>query len=504
MIRNRLAQASDDRGVALVAAMGVALIGMMVASLVIAQTIMASNDSGRDRLRTTEIHTAEGAIDATMARLETESPCTINPQDIGGGVQETRVTVELFYFDDLSATPIGCTGGTLDAVPTKATVRATSVGTRDSVGLNPERTLEANLALVPRPEQSEDAAIFSGTDISVGAGFTLSPKVLDSGADVWVDDGDWDCSGGAKLDGSLIVPQGSVKFPNSQCHVGGDVWAQNGFRNNSTGAGTYSVDGNLTVRSGNLTTDNPLYVGGDILVGGSKVGYHPANAEGTAKYNVGPGAITDIAPVGLPIINYTPSDWAGFQKLNKVDMSNLINAQYPMQSWERSEIDKCNYAGWISSIKGPVKLPATDTVFDMRSCPSGFRTQSGFAFELFADTAIFPNSFTTSNPLTFSSGDGNPHKLWVIVPHATGNGFISNSTPMTIKAPLESFWYAPGRVDINNSSSFIGQVYGGDVTIHTPATFTFTNVGVPNITLGSSATTSSGSYVELLYKREVS
>ena len=504
MIRNRLAQVREDRGVALVAAMGVALIGMMVASLVIAQTIIASNDSGRDRLRTAEIHTAEGAIDATMAQLETTSPCTISPRDIGGGAQETNVSVEIVYFNDASATPITCTGGKLDAIPTKATVRATSVGTRDSVGLNPERTLEASLALVPRTEQSEDAAIFSGADVSVGAGFTLSPKILDQGADVWVDDGDWDCSGGAKLDGSLIVPQGSVRFPNSQCHVGGDVWAQNGFRNNSTASSTYSVDGNLTVRSGNLTTDNPLYVGKDILVGGSKVGYHPANAEGSATYGVGAAAIPNIAPVGLPIINYVASDWAGFQKLNKVDMSNLINAQYPMQSWERSEIDKCNYAGWIGSIEGPVKLPATDTVFDMRSCPSGFRTQSGFAFELFADTAIFANSFTTSGNLAFSSGDGNPHKLWVIIPHATGSGFISNSTAMTVNPPIESFWYAPGRVVINNSSSFIGQVYGGDVTIHTPATFTFTNVGVPGVTLGSSATTSSGSIVELLYKREVS
>lgn len=504
MIRTRITQGRDDSGVALVAAMGVALIGMLVASIVIAQTIVAASDSGRDRLRTTEIHSAEGAIDATMALLEIESPCTIDPRDVGAGAQATDVTVEITYYNDESSDPLACTGSAPAGLPTRATVRATSVGVQDSMGLNPERTLEANLSLVPKTELSQDAAIFTGSDIAVGAGFTLSPKILEQGADVWVDNGNWDCSGGAELKGSLIVPQGNVRFPNSKCHVGGNLWAQTGFHNDSTAASTYSVDGNLTVRNGNLSTSNPLYVGGDILVGGSKVGYHPAYAQGSARYDVGAAAIENINPVGLPVINYVASDWAGFQKLTQADLANQINSQYPMQPWERTEIDKCNYAGWIGAIKGPINLPAVDTVFDMRTCPSGFKTESGFGFKLYADTAIFTNSFTTSNPLTFSSGDGKPHKLWVIVPHSTGTGFIKNSTPMTVTSPIESFWYAPGRVDINNSSQFIGQVYGGKLTIHTPATFEFTNVGVPGVDLVSAAKSSSGFIVELLYKREVS
>lgn len=505
MIRTRISQANEDSGVALVAAMGVALIGMTVASLVIAQTIMASNDSGRDRLRTVEIHTAEAAIDATMARLETSAPCTIDDEEFGTGTQGTHIEVEIIYYAEAAPTvPVGCTGGKLDATPNRAVVRATSVGLQDSMGLNPERTLEADLALVPKENPWQNAAIFSGTEVGVGAGFTLSPKVLASGADVWVDDGDWDCSGGAKLDGSLIVPQGSVDFSNSACHVGGDVWAQLGFHNPSTAESTYSVDGDLIVRSGDLSTSNPLYVGGDITVGGSKVGSHPAYAEGSVKYNVGASNIENIDPVGMPIINYDMSEWTGFQELDRVDLANQINAQYPLNASNFNTIKDCVYAGWIRDITGPVELPSTDTVFDLRGCPNGFKTVSGFDFELFADTVIFTNNFRTSNPLTFSSGDGDPHKLWVIVPYSTGNGSINNSTPMTVNAPIESFWYAPGDVNINNSSAFIGQVYGGDVMVHTPATFEFTNVGLPGRDIFEDSTSSSGFHVQLLYKREVS
>ncbi len=501
----------DDEGVALVAAMGVGLVGIAVAGIVITQTIIAVNDSGRDRLRTTEVHAAEAAIDATMAELEYDSPCgapSFSPITLNDGPQATSVSVTIDYFNDDSADPIACTGGTLNALPNRATVTATAVGVEDSIGLNPERVMQSSLALEPRTQLSEDAAIFSATDVFVGAGFTLSPQLLDQEADVWVDGGDWDCSGGATLKGSLIVPDGSVNFSNSQCHVAGDLWAQFGVRFPSTASAEYSVDGNVTVRNGDLVNNNPIYIGGDVTAGGSQVGYHPVVANGATKYNVGADSITNIVPVGLPVIDYTPSDWTGFVHRDDADLAQRIDDQYPLKAWERSTIDQCNYAGWIGSIKGPVELPSAPTMFDLRGCSNGydngFYSQSGFEFSLNADTVFFVNNFETSNDFTFSSGDGGNYKLWVIVPHSHGSGDIINHTPMTIEPPLESFWYAPGSVKIHNNSSFIGQVYGGDVDIHTPAEFVYTNVGVPGVNLVSAAQSSSGFVVELLYKREVS
>lgn len=506
MIRTRLARSHGDDGVALVAAMGVALIGILVASLVIAQTITASNDSGRDRLRTTEIHSAEAAIDATMAQLETESPCTIDPQNFGNGTQATDVTIDIQYFNDASTTPIACpVGGTPAASPNRATVRATSVGERDSVGLNPERTLEASLALEPRNGLSADAAIFSAAKITVGAGFTLSPQLLDQDADVWVDGGDWDCGAGTTINGSLIVPDGAVNFNNAKCHVGGDVWAQNGFTNSGGESdATYAVDRNLTVRSGNLEAGAVLNVGGDILVGGSKLGSKTATAVGSSKYNVGAYAIPDRVPVGMPVINYTPSDWAGFAISDQNNLANLIGSQYTVNPAGMTKLENCEYLGNIKTISGAVQLPSTDTLYDLQGCSGGFQSNQGFEFALNADTVFFVNDFASKGTMRFFSGDGQPHKLWVIVPYSTSTGSITMQIPITINPPIESFWYAPGTVTVQTASSLIGQVYGGDVTINTASDFVFTNVGVPGVDLVSAAQSSSGFVVELLYKREVS
>lgn len=502
---------TDDEGVALVAAMGVALVGIAVAAVVITQTIVAVNDSGRDRLRTTEVHAAEAAIDATMAELEYSAPCdapSFSPITLNDGQQATDVTVSILYYNDDSADPIGCTAGVLDALPNRATVTATAVGVEDSIGLNPERVMQSSLALEPRVQLSEDAAIFSATDVLVGAGFTLSPQLLEQEADVWVDGGSWDCSGGAKLKGSLIVPDGSVNFSNSQCHVAGDLWSQYGVRFPSTADAEFSVNGNVTVRSGDLNAQNPVKIGGDILVGGSKLGYHPAVANGSTQYNVGADNIRNIVPVGLPVIEYTPSDWDGFVVRDHMDLAADIFSQYSVPNWAKSNFENCEYPGWVSAVSGPVQLPSTDTLYDFRGCTNskdnGFYSESGFEFELYADTVFFVNAFKTSNNFVFSSGDGQPHTVWVIVPHSNGTGDIVNSTPMTIEPPLESFWYTPGSIKIHNNSSFIGQVYGGDVTIDTPAEFVYTNVGVPGVDLVSAAQSSNGFVVELQYKREVS
>jgi len=505
MIRTRLTRSQSDEGVALVAAMGVALIGILVASLVIAQTITASNDSGRDRLRTTEIHSAEAAIDATMARLETESPCTIDSLDFGNGTQATDVTIDIQYFNDASTAPIACpVGGTPAASPNRATVRATSVGELDSVGLNPERTLEASLSLEPRNDLSADAAIFSAADITVGSGFTLSPQLLDQDADVWVDGGDWDCGAGSTITGSLIVPDGEVVFKNAKCHVGGDVWAQYGFQNSGTSDSTYAVDRDLTVRNGDLTAKGDLNVGGDILVGGSKQGAKTATAVGSSKYNVGAAAIRNRVPVGIPQINYTPSDWAGFTIRDQNDLASLIASQYTVNTAGMTKLKNCEYLGNIKTISGAVQLPSTPTLYNLQGCSGGFYTNQGFEFALNADTVFFVKNFQSQGTLRFFSGDGQPHKLWVIAPYSTSTGSITMQIPITINPPIESFWYAPGEVTVQTASSLIGQVYGGDVTINTASDFVYTNVGVPGVDLVSAAQSSSGFVVELLSKREVS
>src|SRR5665647_3662973 len=105
----------DDRGSALVAALAVAIIGFALASVVVAQATSVSNDSGRDRARTVQVHGAEGAVDAMYAALETGTPCawpTTGTSLISTAPDQTGVSVAVNYAD---ATGTPCLLYTSDA-----------------------------------------------------------------------------------------------------------------------------------------------------------------------------------------------------------------------------------------------------------------------------------------------------------------------------------------------------------------------------------------------------
>ena len=83
---------AKDSGVALVAAISVAIIGAAFSMIVVAQAVTITNDAARDRVRTVEIHAAEAALDSTLRTLETETPCTVN-MNVGYGPDAVTVAV---------------------------------------------------------------------------------------------------------------------------------------------------------------------------------------------------------------------------------------------------------------------------------------------------------------------------------------------------------------------------------------------------------------------------
>ncbi|SEI86433.1 hypothetical protein [Demequina mangrovi] len=494
-----------DDGVALVAAMGIALIGMMVATIVITQTIYAVNDSGRDRTRTAEVHSAEAALDATLAELEVASPCSapsFSPITYGDGASATEVVVTIAYSDD-SGPLTACTDDVIDGLPSHAVVTAVATPVNPVPGVDPERKVVAEVNLEPHISLSEDAAIFTASDLYTGTGFSLSPALLASSADVWIDDGDWTCQNGSQLNGSLISPQGSITFSNANCRVEGDIWVQNDFKIHQPPADGEAAGGDLTVRSGSLYNYRPFSIGQDILVGGSHGTAQAVTAGGTIEYNVGAANIRDVAPVGLPEIEYVPADWIseGFTVASKTDFINAVKASWPdAKNGELNKADDCEFSN--NGGNPAIVLPATKTLYDLRTCD--VKLQNNITIELYADTVIFLKSYTSTNNIVIKSGDGGAHKFWAIVPHSNGTGTIRTHSPVSIVAPVESFWYTPGDLFLHNSSQFRGQVYGGDVDVHAAAGFEYTNVGVPGVELVSAATLDEGFVVEIVNKREES
>ncbi len=501
----------DDAGIALVTVLGMAILGTTIALVVVTMSIMVAQDSGRDRTRTIEVHAAEAALDATMAELEIASPCdapSFSPATYSDGADETVVTVSIEYKDD-AGNVVGCTAGALDGTPASAVVTATATATRDFTGLDPERTLVAQLALTPRTSVSNDAALYSSADLVLASGMDIAPQLSSENADVWIDEGHWDCGSGSYLTGSLIMPDGSLDF-DSDCSVTGDIWVEYDFYLSGSNSSTGSAGGDVTVRSGDLEGRNHLYFGGDVTVGGS---LDMANSKivysgGPQQYNVGADAITDIEPVGIPYIEYDFLDWQamGFVEQDDEDLYDMLLDQWSIASnetWRSGPVSNCQYHGWIAN-GNSIEFPSVPTVYDLRECDN-VKFNNGNTLELYADTALFMQDFHSTGNLTIVSGDGEPHSFWAIVPQPTGGysaGDIESSTAITVDPAISTFWYSPNEVEVRSSSDIVGQIYGGTVKFTSGRSLIYTNVGVPGVSLVTAAQTDNGFIVELLAKQE--
>ncbi len=495
---NRLSR-HDDSGVALVMAMGVALIGLMVASIVITQVIVAANDSGRDRLRTSEVHAAEAAIDATMAELETSSPCAplFSPATYGNGAQESQVTVTIAYWNDSG--PVTCTSpSTLADVPNMAIITATAVSTKPVSGLAPQRTMESRVQLTPNISLGNDAAIFSVGNFETNGSFQLSADDLSETSDVWIDNGSWNCQGGVgglRIGGSLYLPQGGLTFGSDTCRVDGDVWIQDSFGlQNMKGAEV--IGGSLTIRTGDVNKQSDFSVGTKVIVGGDDNGNGVVKAGGDVSFNV--GGIPNLTPVGLPTVGYTPANWPGFQERTKANFESI------MTSSGFKNPNACNIS-YNPKQNTPLVFPKISgkdgAIYDLRSCNP--LSVSKPVLSLCTDTAIFVSSFKAVSDFTINSCDSEKHNFWLIVPSPSAGGTIDALSGVNISDKIASFWYTPGDLLLNPNGKMRGQVYGGNVEIKNGNLFKYVNVGVPGVPLVKTVTNLNGFEVKLDYKTEV-
>lgn len=488
----------EDRGVALVMAMGVALIGISVAAIVITLVIVAANDSGRDRLRTTEVHSAEGAVDATMAELEMAAPCpgpSFNPLGsplrYGSGSQATDVTVVIDYYNDSSPDPLPCDDGKLEGVPNRAVVTATSVGVQEVQGIQPERNVQIEVGLTPNESNGVTAAIFAANSFGYNANLQVVPAAGGS-ADVWLDKGNWLCTGasggkgGVVIDGSLYVPDGTLEIRKG-CDIHGDVWVRNGL----TLASDTVIGGSVTVYSGNVTHSG-FTVGSNVLVGGDEVGSGDIVAPGTVEFNANQATIPYYTPGGLPKIEYPTADsilndWTGFVEKDLEDFNG----------------GDCGVNGTVT-LGGSAASPEKQ-LYDLRGCdPLDLKSKADL--QICEDTALFVSGVKSSSPYKVGSCDGEKHQFWMIVPYTPNTGNMDlNKGSVEFDGNITSFWYAPAGLTMQTHSTFYGKIFGGTLDLKNDGNYNFVDVGVPGVDLAQgTAAQFSGFRVELLSKREVS
>ncbi|KQR16198.1 hypothetical protein [Cellulomonas sp. Leaf334] len=516
-IRRRLADSGDDRGAALVAAVAVALIGVMLVTVVVANAVAAARDSGQDRARTTDIHTAEGAVDAVYAELETWTPCSWpagGPLVGGTSPSRTTATATIAYFS-ASGTALTCgAGGTVSGgTPASAVVTATALS-----GDGTKRSVQAKVALTPSTNQGSGAAIFAANSIMTTNNFTVTTTLPDTDVDVWVDGGNVNCNSNVQIKGNLIVVNGTVDISNS-CRVTGNLWSKKQLTVHQAAPGGLQTVGQSLYVTANAYLAAGTKIGGDVLLTGTRTGGTPI-VGGALRQSVAPANIPQYVPVKLPEVLYRPADWTGFV--------NTGDRQASYRTWVRGQAaangaptwadavnttkDQCKVAGASYDANGPLVGPAVPTVFDTTNCAET-RFEGGLNIKLRSDMVIFAKSFYSTGDFKVTSADGAQHKFWVIVPDRNPNGIaectggagnIKNDSGSLAIAPITLFMYTPCTIDTNNSTDFYGQLYGGTVQLRNAMTMNYVPIGIPGVVLPSTDPVGSAGYrVDVVYKREI-
>lgn len=526
LARSRKAETDGEDGSALVAAIGVAFVGIALASIVVTTTIIAANDSGRDRTRTTEVHTAEGVVDSVFAELETSTPCqwpATGARDSGSFPSATSAVATIAYFD-ANNVELTCAAGVVSGDPVLAVVTGTA-SADSGAAADPRRTIQAKVNLTPTSIPGRGAAIFAANQIMTTNGFTLDTSLPDTPVDVWVDTGNVDCNSSVKIDGNLIVVNGKTDISGG-CHITQNLWSKQKLSVHSAQAAGLATVGLDTYVATDASLAGGSKYGRDLIVAGAVATWGAGpNVAGTYKTGVPASTIPQYLKVGLPEVNYKPADWQaqGFHVATGADYKAWINANATangavQNGRPKTEGSECSVDGANYSLNGPLLGPTVPTTFDTRVCPS--TKYQSVNIKLRADMVIFVNDFYATGNFQISSADGAQHQVWIIVPDpdVTPNGTadcgktVGGYTSKNIKvdsgsmaiAPITLFAYTPCTIETNNTSTFYGQLYGSNVILRNAMTMRYVPIGIPGVELPSTAPVSSSGYrVDVVYKREI-
>ncbi len=550
MFRHLRTRSRDESGVAIVAAMAVAFIVMSLMIIVVVMTISAVNNSGRDRVRTEAIHSAEGAVDATMAELEHSIPCggpSFSPIVVGTGSQSTTVTVQIEYYKDDFTTRVYCVGGVPAGDPKFALVRATSRPTTAIVGQEPVRVLEATLAVKARGGAYKLPGIYAAQNLYMEGTPDVFSQPDDGSPDIWIDNGSFYCTPTTnrqlEVEADVVVVNGNAYLQrwcwlDRDVYVGGNTTfkqssassnSQVNYRcNNKFICGDFTGTGNLVIDSNaaNLTT------AGDVTLGGNLTTAARLRADGAVRTRVPDVEVKAVR--GFPSVQYNYSNWNnsyGMQEkflggsdgfVSRLDFkSTRVCNRYTCywETYNASNVANCEFDSQYYN--STINLPSTPTVYDLRESVSGCSTikfHSTNTIVVNADTAFMVSGFYNDGTLNFVSGDGARHSVWIIVPD-TGvppyNGSTSCSSPtrynlcstnvMTSTADVPIMWYTKHLFYSDGQSPSVndmyGQMFAGSVYLKGYLDLQFDTLTIPGEILWEAG--DSGFDVQLLGKREV-
>jgi hypothetical protein len=449
---------ANERGSALVAVLGVMVVGLILTTLIVSSVVRAFGFSSSARAAVQSHAAADAGVAAARAGLYIVGNCALQPTPGQYSSTGSLAYTAKVLFDSGSGFTAGCPTLTTTRVQIISTGTAQSAGVAGVTGGN-TRTVEATFNyLTPGPHPS-------GAGIDLYAGGTVeanSSLDLSESGGLVIQHGDLYCDKNNSIINGNVVVSGNLTFDGS-CNVNGNATVSGNAALGSSG----TITGNLSAASGGPYT--PPQVGS----------YTQTTAIPSTPL------WTDVG--------YKPSDW--------VDSSGA-----PFQVMTAPTDVSCTLT---SGNLGGTTSPGKAVIINMLGCPGGPGAGQNTSISLTSDVVIFANQFNFSsvNSLAFGSASSSVHRLWLITPD-----FVSDQQPTcnrTAASPdtqgdfnvknnlsasdviattntIQAMLYTPCSFLAKNGFTWNGQIYAGGVSyLQNNPTFTFAQIGIAGCDLGT-------------------
>ncbi len=442
---------ANERGSALVAVLGVMVVGLLLTTLVASSVVRAFGSSTSSRAAMQSHAAADAGVAAARAGLYTLGNCASQPTPGKYVSSGSLVYTATVLFDSGSGFTAGCPTSTTTRVQIVSTGKAQSMGVAGVTGGN-TRTVEATLNyLTPGPKPSGPAIVlYRGGDVNANSSFDLS----ESGGLV-IQHGDLTCSKpNTTINGSVQIG-GNLLFSANHCRITGDA----------------SVSGAAVLGTGTI---------GGCLSSASGGPYTPPQVGSC------PSATTIKPAPPWTDVAYTPTDWVASSGAAFQVTTLITPAACTLSTGD---------LGGTPSGSG--------LILNMLGCATGPIVGQNQTFSLTSDVVIFANQFDFSsvNGLTFQSKDSSVHKLWFVTPDTvkdsqptcgvnqgpfnTKNNLSAGNVIVTTNA-IQAMIYTPCAFLAANGFVLNGQIYAGQLSVlQNNPQFTFAQIGIAGCDLST-------------------
>lgn len=519
----RLALRRDDRGVAIVAAMGVVMLVGILVAVTITIAMQESKMTGRDRQRSSGVATAESQVDLLTAQIQSSAPAALTSL-CGPVAGSTKVAGDSFslastvtYYDTSgNVVPCSQVATTLLA---QAKIHSTATSAALAHSAAAVRTVESLIKLTPAYANNLDKAIFSDSSMTMSNKTVLKSASATPNADIYTN-GNFTCNNNEEFHGSIYA-QGSI-YLNAQCTVSVDVWAkiQVSVTNPSASIGGRALSAQSTIGL------DKAALGQQARAAGAVTGQVCSTA-GKCFGNLGLTAVNPPPVTTFPQLKWdstAQSAWVanGYTNVVTFPQGNFVCGWYnpPNGTPDLVGADgkSANLNGKASGVgawlfANAYKLPA-DTIV-ISNCPSDKIILQGIGLTLNKNIVLLSLggiSFTGNTTITSVTGTAtaaDPNLLYFIQPYSyygtvttcSGEG-ITLDNQVTVDNTVNTLLYSPCAIRKANQSEIVGQVYSGS-TLTIDNQFNMTYIPLP--VWGGLASPSSqvNTYsVDTMYKRE--